>query len=48
MYIKLARNIRVSFWSLSKNFIENFGIPSFTKTEEKFILNNSQEKIDNF
>jgi len=45
---KTSKEYKSKFWSLSKNFIENFGIPSFTKTEEKFILNNSQEKIDNF
>lgn len=45
---KTSKEYKSKFWSLSKNFIENFGIPIFTKTEEKFMLNNPREKIDNF
>jgi len=45
---KTSKEYKSEFWSLSKNFIENFGIPLFTETEEKFILNNTQEETDNF
>lgn len=45
---KTSKEYKSKFWSLSKNFIENFSIPEFTKQEEKFIINGSQEKIDDF
>jgi adenine-specific DNA-methyltransferase len=45
---KTSKEYKSEFWSLSKNFIENFGVPNFTKEEEKFMLNNTKERIDEF
>ncbi len=45
---KTSKEYKSDFFSLSKNFIENFTIPIFNKEEEKFIINKNQNEVDKF
>jgi len=45
---KTSKEYKSKFWSLSKNFIENFTIPNFSEYEKELIIKKNQEEVNKF